>query len=171
MHKKDICTIIGYMWGSRTGPRLMSGETVIKLCWRYTRCCEPRNSSDWKATGHTQEMHRGHPSRRLDVHWQHTTSTVLDVHLQIIAVELQFIITQGIAMNIVGLDIGHSSLKLAYGNSENGIKLPFVPRVRLLRILLAAASAVNQDDLLHIQVGNEPFIAGVFQTMQKWGAP
>lgn len=112
-------------------------------------------------------MHRGHPPRRLDVHWQHTTSTVLDVYLQIIAVELQFIITQGIAMNIVGLDIGHSSLKLTYGNSENGIKLPFVPRVRLLRILLAAASTVNQDDLLHIQVGNEPFIAGVFQTMQK----
>jgi plasmid segregation protein ParM len=87
---------------------------------------------------------------------------VLDAHWQIIAVELQFLIKQGIAMNIVGLDIGYSNLKLAYGNSEKGMQTAIRPAGAAPADRFGSRfDGKEQDDFLHVLVGDEPFIAGV----------
>ena len=65
-------------------------------------------------------------------------------------------------MNIIGLDIGYSNLKLAYGEREGS-------PTTLLRPAGAAPSDRfgtgigdgAQGDFLHVQVDGQPFIAGV----------
>ena len=65
-------------------------------------------------------------------------------------------------MNILGIDIGYSNLKLAYG--EKGA----TPKTLLRPAGAAPADRFSsrfdgkaQDDFLHVQVNGEPFIAGV----------
>ena len=65
-------------------------------------------------------------------------------------------------MNVVGIDIGYSNLKLAYGNTDKGMLTTLRPA--------GAAPADRfggrfdgkaQDDFLHVTVDGKPFIAGV----------
>ena len=65
-------------------------------------------------------------------------------------------------MNVVGIDIGYSNLKLAYGNTDKGMRTTLRPA--------GAAPADRfggrfdgkaQDDFLHVAVDGQPFIAGV----------
>jgi plasmid segregation protein ParM len=65
-------------------------------------------------------------------------------------------------LNILGIDIGYSNLKLAYG--EKGA----TPKTLLRPAGAAPADRFSsrfdgkaQDDFLHVQVNGEPFIAGV----------
>lgn len=65
-------------------------------------------------------------------------------------------------MNVVGLDIGYSNLKLAYGVADGAMKAVVRP---------AGAAPDDgfrrrfdgraQDDFLHVVVNGEPFVAGV----------
>ena len=65
-------------------------------------------------------------------------------------------------MNIVGLDIGYSNLKLAYGNSENGMQTAIRPAGAAPADRFGSRiDGKEQDDFLHVLVGDEPFIAGV----------
>ncbi len=65
-------------------------------------------------------------------------------------------------MNVLGIDIGYSNLKIAYGNANEGLKTALRPA--------GAAPADRfgsrfdgraQDDFLHVLVDEEPFVAGV----------
>ena len=65
-------------------------------------------------------------------------------------------------MNIVGLDIGYSNLKLAYGNSEKGMQTAIRPAGAAPADRFGSRfDGKEQDDFLHVLVGDEPFIAGV----------
>jgi plasmid segregation protein ParM len=70
--------------------------------------------------------------------------------------------SQEVDLNILGIDIGYSNLKLAYGSKG-------ASPTTLLRPAGAAPAdrfssrfdGKAQDDFLHVQVNGEPFIAGV----------
>lgn len=83
-------------------------------------------------------------------------------NLQLIAVELQSPNYGRIAMNIVGLDIGYSNLKLAYGNDEDGMKTVIRPAGAAPADRFGTRfDGREQDDFLHVLVDDMPFIAGV----------
>ena len=71
-------------------------------------------------------------------------------------------------MNIVGFDIGYSNLKLAYGNSENGMQTAIRPAGAAPADRFGSRiDGKEQDDFLHVLVGNEPSLPVFLQTVRK----
>ena len=65
-------------------------------------------------------------------------------------------------MSIVGLDIGYSNLKLAYGDPNVGMSTVIRPAGAAPADRFGSRfDGRNQDDFLHVMVDGEPFIAGV----------
>ena len=65
-------------------------------------------------------------------------------------------------MNVIGLDIGYSNLKLAFGDSAEGMKTAIRPAGAAPADRFGSRfDGKAQDDFLHVLVGEEPFVAGV----------
>lgn len=65
-------------------------------------------------------------------------------------------------MNVIGLDIGYSNLKAAYGDSEKGMKTALRPAGAAPADRFGSRfDGKAQDDFLHVQVDGQPYIAGV----------
>lgn len=65
-------------------------------------------------------------------------------------------------MNVLGIDIGYSNLKLAYGNSESGMKIALRPAGAAPADRFGSRfDGKAQDDFLNVLVDGEPFVAGV----------
>ena len=65
-------------------------------------------------------------------------------------------------MNVIGLDIGYSNLKLAFGDSEEGMTTAIRPAGAAPADRFGSRyDGKAQDDFLHVLVDEEPFVAGV----------
>lgn len=65
-------------------------------------------------------------------------------------------------MNVVGLDVGYSNLKLAYGPADGAMKTIVRPAGAAPADRFGSRfDGRDQDDFLHVNVDGQPFIAGV----------
>ena len=65
-------------------------------------------------------------------------------------------------MNVVGIDVGYSNLKLAYGPADGALKTVIRPAGAAPKEHFGSRfDGRSQDDFLHVQVNGQEFVAGV----------
>lgn len=65
-------------------------------------------------------------------------------------------------MNVLGIDIGYSNLKLAFGTPDTGMRTALRPAGAAPADRFGSRfDGKSQSDFLHVLVGDQPFVAGV----------